>query len=131
MWLLNAKVLRCQRDLQQHNGRASGNAMVGSLERKEAANASNAVHCPRHHNRGRPRCWGQGGRAQARLAQKRFRRRQDSGPQRHEEFSERTAATVMSAFDPKRTSGLNISRSPLRRKVVGFKPCTECVFGGP
>jgi len=81
--------------------------MVGSLERKEAANASNAIHCP-HYNRGRPRCWGQGGRAQARLAQERFRRRQDSGPQRHEEFSERTAAIVMSAFDPKRIFRKNL-----------------------
>ena len=31
-------------------------------------------------------------------------------------------AVHMSANDPKRTSGLNISYSPLRCKVVGFKP---------
>ena len=47
---------------------------------------------------GRPRCWGQGGRPQARLAQELFHRRQDSGAKRHEELSERAAATVMSAY---------------------------------
>ena len=47
--------------------------------------------------------WGQGGRAQARLAQKLFHRGQDGGAQRHEEFSERAAATVMSAIGTKRT----------------------------
>src|SRR5262249_26990998 len=54
-------------------------------------------------DRGPPRCWGQGGRAQARLAQELFHLCQDSGAQRHEEFSERAAARVMSANDPKRT----------------------------
>jgi hypothetical protein len=61
--------------------------------------APKAVHCP-HRDRGPPRCWGQGGRAQARLAQKLFHPCQDSGAQRHEEFSERAAARVMSAFGP-------------------------------
>ena len=40
-------------------------------------------------------------------------------------------APHMSAFDPKRTSGPNISRSPLHRKMLGFKPSTKCVFRGP
>src|SRR5262249_31199280 len=45
-----------------------------------------------------------GRRAQARLAQKLFYcRRQDSGVQRHEEFSERAAATVMTAYGPRQT----------------------------
>ena len=70
---------------------------------KDAAHAPTAGQSPRH-NRGRPRCWGQGGRAQARLAQELFHRGQDGGAQRHEEFSERAAATVMSAIGTKRTS---------------------------
>ena len=37
----------------------------------------------------------------------------------------------MSAFDPKLTSGLNISRSPLHRKMLGFKPCHQVRFRGP
>jgi putative tryptophan/tyrosine transport system substrate-binding protein len=37
----------------------------------------------------------------------------------------------MSASDPKRTSGPNISRSPLRRKMLSFKPCTYVRFQGP
>jgi hypothetical protein len=61
--------------------------------------APKAVHCP-HRDRGPPRCWGQGARAQARLAQKLFDLRQGSDAQRHEEFSERAAATVMSAIGP-------------------------------
>src|SRR5262249_36146602 len=34
---------------------------------ESGCNAPKAVHCP-HRDRGPPRCWGQGGRAQARLA---------------------------------------------------------------
>jgi len=67
------------------------------------ANAPKAVHCP-YRDRGAPRCWDQGGRTQARLDQKLFHRCQDGGAQRHEEFPERTAARVMSAIGPKRTS---------------------------
>src|SRR5262245_23693802 len=35
---------------------------------ERGCNAPKAVHCP-HRDRGPPRCWGQGSRAQARLAQ--------------------------------------------------------------
>jgi hypothetical protein len=64
--------------------------------------APKAVHCP-HGDRLPSRRWGEGGRTQARLDQELFHRGQDRGAQRHEEFSERAAATVMSAFDPKQT----------------------------
>ena len=70
---------------------------------ESGCNAPKAVHCP-HRDRGPPRCWGQGGRAHARLAQELFRPCQDSGAQWHEEFSERAASRVMSAIGPKRTS---------------------------
>src|SRR5262249_53710632 len=45
--------------------------------------------------------WGQGGRAQARVAQEPAVK--NSGAQRHEEFFERASATVTSASGPKRT----------------------------
>src|SRR5262249_35751634 len=79
---------------------ASARSALAIQPREERrCNAPKAVHCP-HRDRGPPRCWGQGGRAQARLAQELFHRCQDSGAQRHEEFSERAAATVTSAFVP-------------------------------
>jgi hypothetical protein len=66
---------------------------------KSGCNAPKAVHGP-HRDRGPPRCWNEGGRTQARLDQELFRRCQDSGAQRHEEFSERAVARVMFAFGP-------------------------------
>jgi hypothetical protein len=78
-------------------------ALAIQLTEESGCNAPKAVQCP-HRDRGPPRYWNQGGRTEARLDQELFHRCQDSGAQRHEEFSGRAAATVMSAFGPKRTS---------------------------
>src|SRR5262245_13737462 len=69
---------------------------------ESGCDARKAVHCS-HRDCGPPRCWGQGGRTPARRDQGLFRRCQARGAQRHEEFSERAAATVMSACGPKQT----------------------------
>jgi hypothetical protein len=108
---------------------------VLAIQRTEetGCSAPKAVHCP-HRDGLPPRCWGEGGRTQARLAQELFHRGQDSGAQRHEEFSERAAATVMSAIGPKRTSqvvphmsafegkaDMTVCENPLSRSLLGGK----------
>ena len=86
---------------QCEDGHIVPTRLVLAIQPREESgcNAPKAVHCP-HRDRGPPRCWGQGGRTQARLDQELFHRCQDSGAQRHEEFSGRAAATVMSTFCP-------------------------------
>ena len=91
---------------------------VLAIQRTEetGCSAPKAVHCP-HRDRLPPRCWGEGGRTQARLDQELFHRGQDSGAQRHEEFSERAAATVMFAIGPKRTSACALQMSAIGGKA--------------
>jgi hypothetical protein len=82
----------------EHGHIAQTRSVLAIQPRDESArNAPKVVHCP-HRDRGPSRCWDQGGRTEARLDQELFHRCQDSGAQRHEEFSERAAATVMSAL---------------------------------
>jgi hypothetical protein len=82
----------------EHGHIAQTRSVLAIQPRDESArNAPKVIHCP-HRDRGPPRRWDQGGRTEARLDQELFHRCQDSGAQRHEEFSERAAATVMSAL---------------------------------
>ena len=88
----------------EHGHIAQTRSVLAIQHRDESArNAPKVVRCP-HRDRGPSRCWDQGGRTEAKLDQELFHRCQNSGAQRHEEFSERAAATVMSANDLKRTS---------------------------